>query len=235
MINDYAAQYEEESAVMAYYDIVKHNNDSEDKGIDFNVFTALKSLLPNVKNKVVLDIGCGDGRWLAYLSKQGAIKCYGIDNSPAMMRKAKQTSLHNIFFTQGDMQNLPYSSNCFDFILSTFSLMYFDIQNLETIASEINRTLKKSGFFIAAINLMSGEMALKNQPIPLELGLNKHKFNISNLYQSEDMYDCAFSSLNKRKILYFNPEGVLIQKDFAKKHSNLKLSKAIIIYEKRER
>ena len=234
MINDYAAQYEEESAVMAYYDIVKQNNDSEDKGIDFNVFTTLKSLLPNV-NKAVLDIGCGDGRWLTYLSKQGAIKCYGIDNSPAMIRKAKQTCLDNLFFTQGDMQNLPYSNNSFDFILSTFSLMYFDDQNLEKIASEINRTLKKSGFFIAATNLLNGEIALKNKPIPLELGLNKHKFNVSNLYQSKDMYDCAFSSLNKRKILYFNPEGVLIQKDFAKKHSNLKLSKAIIVYEKGEK
>ena len=61
--------------------------------------------------------------------------------------------------------------------------MYFDDQNLDKISYKINRTLKISGFFISAINLLRGEIALKNQPIPLELGLDEHKFNVSNLYQ----------------------------------------------------
>lgn len=235
MISNYSTQYEDESIVRQYYDVVKQNPDSEDKGIDFKVFTTLKSLLPNVKQKAVLDIGCGDGRWLSYLSKQGAIKCYGIDNSSAMIRKAKQTYFDNIFFMQGDMQNLPYSNKSFDFILSTFSLMYFDNQNLEKIASEINRTLKRSGSFIVSTNLMHGEIALTNQPIPLELGLGEHKFNVNNLYQSEEMYNSSFSCLIKKQIIRFNPQGVMIQEDFAKKHQNLNLSKAIIAYEKGER
>jgi len=235
MINDYSTQYKDESKVMVYYEAVKHNNDSEDKGIDFNVFTKLKSLLPYVKNKAVLDIGCGDGRWLTYLSKQGAKKCCGVDNSPAMIKKAKSNCLDNLLFTQGDMQDLPYSKNSFDFILSTFSLMYFEAKNLKKIASEINRTLKRSGLFYISTNLLSGEITLENQPIPLELGLNNNKFKVNNLYQSEDMYDLAFACLNKKQIIYFNPEGVSIQKKYKKRHPNLKLSKAIIVYGKCEK
>lgn len=50
------------------------------------------SLIPNLENKVVLDIGCGMGNFAAYCISQGAKHVTGIDISSNMIAHAKKAS-----------------------------------------------------------------------------------------------------------------------------------------------
>jgi malonyl-CoA O-methyltransferase len=55
-----------------------------------NPFLALErrflgALLPPIHDKVVLDLGCGTGRWLKYFAEQGPRRLVGVDLSAEML------------------------------------------------------------------------------------------------------------------------------------------------------
>jgi ubiquinone/menaquinone biosynthesis C-methylase UbiE len=225
-----------------YYDVVR--SDAEEKfGIDANVFKYLKEIIPkNLKNKVILDLGCGDGRWSEYLSKLGAKKVFGIDISQDMLDLAKQRIkdklLSNIKIIRADIQNLPFSNFSIDLAFSVFSLMYF--RNLEAVIKEIGRTLKNGGHLYIATNIIQidkkdVEEKLKGTSVPVILGIDNRKIPVENLVQPRKQYLDAFSAsglvLEQEK--YFEPEGVVIANDFEYKRDLIlrkaffKLSKII--------
>ena len=63
-------------------------------GSDYDIFIATKKLtmldldtpLTFFNNKKYLDIGCGTGHWLRYLSTNGLVNGYGIDTSPECVK-----------------------------------------------------------------------------------------------------------------------------------------------------
>ncbi len=104
------------------------------------------SLLPDLSNKKVLDIGCGDGYMLKALNKLYAgLELVGTD-LPNMLEK--NTSEKNIEFVPADCQELPFANNSFDYVIS--SLMFHWVDNLERIAEEIYRVLKPKGMVITS-------------------------------------------------------------------------------------
>ena len=48
------------------------------------------NLIPIIKNKKFLEIGCGSGRSIKYLVKKGVKKVYGLDMSSAQLKEAKK-------------------------------------------------------------------------------------------------------------------------------------------------
>jgi 2-polyprenyl-3-methyl-5-hydroxy-6-metoxy-1,4-benzoquinol methylase len=69
------------------------------------------------KETVALDLGCGSGRWSAYLSgKVGKVEA--IDPSASVYSAAQfLESYKNIRVTQASVDNIPFSNNTFDFLL----------------------------------------------------------------------------------------------------------------------
>lgn len=94
----------------------------------------------------VIDLCCGTGDLSAVVKKSEPYACVtGIDFSEKMLSIAK--SKHpNIRFMQGDVTNLPYEDNSFDFALMGFGLR--NIQNAEKAVEEIYRILKPNGEFL---------------------------------------------------------------------------------------
>ncbi len=105
--------------------------------------TTLK-LLGNVKNKKLLDIGCGTGIYAKTLTEKGA-KVRGIDISEEMIKIARQES-PNIEFKLGSMDKLPYRNNEFDIVLAALSLGY--LEDWGEVLKEIKRVLKPKGLFV---------------------------------------------------------------------------------------
>jgi malonyl-CoA O-methyltransferase len=61
---------------------------------DLNPLLALEErvltpLLPSLQGKVVLDLGCGTGRWLKRLLESGASEGAGLDASSAMLAPSR--------------------------------------------------------------------------------------------------------------------------------------------------
>lgn len=100
----------------------------------------------NWKGKEVLEAGCGTGGDLIQFLRSGA-NVYGIDFSTRSIFLAQKRL--NIFgFDEkraivGDIEELPFPDNCFDFVYS-WGVLHHTL-NIEKAISEIHRVLKPSG------------------------------------------------------------------------------------------
>ncbi len=108
--------------------------------------TTLK-MIGDVKNKKVLDLGCGPGRYSKILSDKKA-KVTGIDNSEKLIEVA-QKEAPKANFILGDIEKLPFSNNQFDIVIST--LVIGHLKDWNKVLKEVNRVLKKDGIFIFSI------------------------------------------------------------------------------------
>ncbi|MGB3508837.1 MAG: class I SAM-dependent methyltransferase [Microcoleaceae cyanobacterium] len=105
------------------------------------------SLLPELKNKKVLDAGCGPGASTEKLLNKGA-EVVGIDVSGKMVELAKVRVGSRATIIKADLsQPLPFlESKSFDIVFSSLVVAY--IKNLEPLFQEFYRLLKSSGVFV---------------------------------------------------------------------------------------
>lgn len=105
-------------------------------------------LLKPAKKDIILDIGCGTGRFTIPIAKR-CKKVIGIDFSEDMLLVAKRKSknIKNTKYRKLDIaKKLPFKNNSFDKIVCT--LVVSHIKNLEKFIKEIQRILKKGGIFV---------------------------------------------------------------------------------------
>jgi SAM-dependent methyltransferase len=126
------------------------------------------------EKKKILDLSFGDGRNLLFLKNLG-FEVHGTEISKKIIGNFKEKK--KIKFKVGKNCNIPYMNNFFDYILSWNSCYYLDkdTEILDNI-KEISRILKKNGFFIGTIPLLSTYYFLNSKKI------KKYKFQIRNDY-----------------------------------------------------
>ena len=108
---------------------------------------AMIKMIGNVKNKVILDMGCGFGDHAHKLSKQGAKEIIGFDLSKEQIKFAKKQKIKNAKFDIGSMdEKLKYKDNNFDLVISSLALHY--VKHINQLFAEVNRVLKKNSLFI---------------------------------------------------------------------------------------
>lgn len=94
----------------------------------------------------VLDLCCGTGDLSKIVKKQSPTALVtGIDFSDRMISIAK-TRVQEVEFLQGDVTNLPYPDESFDFAIMGFGLR--NILNAEKAIEEVYRILKSGGYFL---------------------------------------------------------------------------------------
>lgn len=108
---------------------------------------AMIKLIGKVKNKVILDMGCGFGDHSQKLSQKGAKKIIGFDLSKELVKFANEQNVLNCEFKIENMDDkLKYNSNYFNLVISSLALHY--VKNINQLFSEVNRILKRNGFFV---------------------------------------------------------------------------------------
>jgi malonyl-CoA O-methyltransferase len=111
----------------------------------------LLQLLPGLRNRSVLDLACGTGRWLTELVAVGARPAVGVDLSSAMLRVAGDKKGLSGRVVQGDCIRLPFGPSTFDFSICSFALGH--IQDLRSAAAELSRVMKPgSDLFITDLH-----------------------------------------------------------------------------------
>ena len=111
-----------------------------------------KYMKPEITNKVVLDVGCGTGRWLRLFDKY-AKEIIGLDLSPNQLEFAKNKTKAKLICA--DASNMPLEDNYFDIIYATWALSTIKDLTLTTqgkVLDEMERVLKPGGKIILVEN-----------------------------------------------------------------------------------
>ncbi|MDQ0297849.1 ubiquinone/menaquinone biosynthesis C-methylase UbiE [Salibacterium salarium] len=111
----------------------------------------LFSLMGNIKNKKVLDAGCGEGYLSRMFTKSGA-NVTAVDYSPRMIEIAKERTSHDLLidYKQGNCEELnTLEDKSFNLIVSNMVIQ--DLANYEKAFQEMYRLLADGGSFIFSI------------------------------------------------------------------------------------
>ncbi len=110
----------------------------------------IKKSLPNLKNKKIIDVGCGNGKDIILLESLGPSDVYGIDTSEFMVNEAKKivSNPENLFV--GNIEETLFEDNFFDVVVGRFSFHY--LNNFNKLYQELSRILKKGGLLILVVH-----------------------------------------------------------------------------------
>jgi SAM-dependent methyltransferase len=106
-------------------------------------------------NARVLDIGCGNGRFLQYLGTKGNFELYGIERAGNSARRASHIS--RIQLLVGSLKQDTYSSNYFDAI--TLFHVFEHIDNPAEILHIIEKILKPGGVLVMSFPNINSNQA----------------------------------------------------------------------------
>ena len=93
----------------------------------------------------VLEIGCGDGTRMEWVSNNLNADCFGIDPSVQAVSAARAKGVNA---QQGTADALPFDSQSFDVVIFGFCLYLCDREDLFRIASEADRVLRSPGWLM---------------------------------------------------------------------------------------
>ncbi len=110
----------------------------------------LQKILPDFRNKTVLDLGCGYGWHCKYVSDHGARKVLGTDISHRMLQTAgEKNSAENIEYQCTAMEDLDFLPETFDVVISSLAFHY--VRDFETLVKNIYRWMKADGVFVFSV------------------------------------------------------------------------------------
>ncbi|MBY9019564.1 MAG: class I SAM-dependent methyltransferase [Candidatus Lokiarchaeota archaeon] len=166
----------------------------------------------------ILDLGCGTGRHLIFLSNKG-FEVFGLDGSPNGLEIAKnwidEENLTSELTCQKIEEPFPYIDSFFDAIISTQVIHHNLMKEILFTVKEIERILKKEGyifltfpllqhFYVKKENLKKVE---KRTYIPLagkEKGLPHHFFTnpeLKRVFHAFKLTEIYIDKTNHRAIL----------------------------------
>lgn len=110
----------------------------------------LKEMLPDLKGKDVLDLGCGFGWHCRYAIEKGAASVIGIDISEKMLEKAKEINyLQGVKYGRTALEDAVFPKNHFDVVFSSLTLHY--IKSYDALIRNIYQWLRPRGSFVFSV------------------------------------------------------------------------------------
>jgi SAM-dependent methyltransferase len=128
--------FEAQKGMNAYFDMIQRN-----------IFSSLLGTIPSGRVKTVLEIGCGIGRWAAYIEKYYPFSFVGIDISFEMVEIArKRVKSASILVMSAD--ELGISDGTFDLMFSITVLQHMPYAIQRKAVKEMCRVTKKGGYIL---------------------------------------------------------------------------------------
>ncbi len=110
----------------------------------------LKTMLPDFKDKRVLDLGCGFGWHCEYAIEHGAKSAVGIDISEKMLEQARRrNNSKQIEYICAPIEDVDFPCCYFDIVLSSLAFHY--LESFEEICSKVASYLAPGGAFVFSV------------------------------------------------------------------------------------
>lgn len=167
------------------YSDLKGYTSEADLGLGCGLPTQFAKIKPG---DTVVDLGSGAGNdcFVARSEAGESGKIIGIDFTPAMIEKARANAdslgYNNVEFRQGDIENMPLSSNVADVVVSNCVLNL--VPNKDAVIKDIFRVLKPGGHFSISDIVLSG-----NLPEGLQTAAEMYAGCVSGAIQKETYLD----------------------------------------------
>lgn len=139
-------QYDNE----AFFEKYSQMSRSKDGLIAAGEWEVLQKMLPDFKEKTLLDLGCGYGWHCIYAMEQGAVSAVGIDISEKMLEVAREKTTHSgVEYICTAMEDMDFPKASFDIALSSLALHY--IEDFTLVVEKVLSYLKTGGTFIFSV------------------------------------------------------------------------------------
>ncbi|WJH34460.1 class I SAM-dependent methyltransferase [Paenibacillus sp. CC-CFT747] len=139
-------KYDDENFYSAYEKMPRSVRGLEAAG-EWPVF---QSLLPDFRNRSVLDLGCGFGWHCRYARERQASSVVGVDISERMLQKARErTDDPAISYIHKPIEDIHFPEGQFDIVLSSLAFHY--LESFDLICNKVYHYLKANGVFIFSV------------------------------------------------------------------------------------
>jgi SAM-dependent methyltransferase len=113
-------------------------------------WTTFRALLPDLRDKRVLDLGCGFGWHCRYAKEHGASIVVGIDLSEKMLERARAaTQGSGVEYHRRAIEDIDFPANQFDLVISSLALHY--IEPFDQVCRKVHHCLAPNGLFLFSV------------------------------------------------------------------------------------
>ena len=110
----------------------------------------LRAMLPELRSKRVLDLGCGFGWFARWARASGADSVHGIDVSERMLARARaETTDDRVTYSRADLDRLEFPPANFDLVYSSLALHY--LERLDVVLERVHRALTPAGRLVFSV------------------------------------------------------------------------------------
>lgn len=132
----------------------------------------------------MLEVGCGEGKRLHWITENLGLQCYGVEPSEKAVAIARTRTVQVI---QGTADRLDFENQTFDFVVFGFCLYLCDRDDLLQIAKEAHRVLKPNGWLVIHDFFAETPVARDYHHLP---GLFSYKMDYRKLFDWHPDYTC---------------------------------------------
>ena len=166
----------------------------------------IKKMLPDLKGKKILDLGCGNGTMSRYFIENGATKVLALDISQNMINEAKEkNSLEGITYVIDGMENLDKINEKFDLVFSSLAFHY--VEDFNKLIKDISNLLNNNGVLLFSQEHPNVTATILNPDQKKYVTIGDNRYYYLNNYNN-----------NGKRLLHWNVDGVV------KYHRNFSLT-----------
>lgn len=110
----------------------------------------LRTMLPDLAGKRLLDLGCGYGWHCRYAREQGSRSAVGVDLSEKMLERAREmTDDPAISYVRSGIEDFEFATGAFDVVMSSLALHY--VADFGEICRAVHACLSSGGAFVFTV------------------------------------------------------------------------------------
>jgi SAM-dependent methyltransferase len=139
-------KYDNPSFFVSYSQMARSTGGLEAAG----EWPAFQELLPDLRDKRVLDLGCGFGWHCRYVRQQQARSVVGVDLSEKMLERARELTHDSaIEYRQMAIEDIEFEADTFEVVISSLALYY--VERFDLVCHKVYHCLVPKGHFIFSV------------------------------------------------------------------------------------
>lgn len=179
-----------------FFSSYKEMRDTKINANELIEIPVIKSFLPDLKDKKILDLGCGEGEMSKFFLEQGAKKVVGVDISKNMLNEAKKKKVKNLEFKLLSMEEISSLKGKFDIVFSSLAFHY--VEDFYKLMKDVANKLKKGGLLIFSQEHPLVTSSIRSKDLPKYIEKDDKRY----------YYVSDYNNVGKR-FVDWNVEGVV--------------------------